>query len=62
MVPSGKAAMTLMGTWISGYWDGNQVKPGEGYDFFPFPEITPGVPQAALGPVDGFAISALHRP
>ncbi|MGW2154093.1 ABC transporter substrate-binding protein [Nonomuraea sp. NPDC001699] len=58
MVSSGKAAMTLMGTWISGYWDGNQVKAGEGYDFFPFPEITPGVPQAALGPVDGFAISA----
>ncbi|MFI6481741.1 ABC transporter substrate-binding protein [Nonomuraea sp. NPDC050663] len=58
MVSSGKAAMTLMGTWISGYWDGNQVKAGEGYDFFPFPEVTAGIPQASLGPVDGFAISA----
>ncbi|WP_433351598.1 ABC transporter substrate-binding protein [Microtetraspora malaysiensis] len=58
MVASGKAAMTLMGTWISGYWEGNKVKADEGYDFFPFPEVTPGVPQASLGPVDGFAISA----
>jgi ABC-type glycerol-3-phosphate transport system substrate-binding protein len=58
MVSSGKAAMTLMGTWISGYWDGNGVKAGERYDFFPFPEVAPGVPQAALGPVDGFAVAA----
>lgn len=58
MVAQGKAAMTVMGTWISGYWEGNNVKAGKGYDFFPFPEITPGVPQAAVGPVDGFAIAA----
>lgn len=58
MVAKGQAAMTLNGTWISGYWDGNKVKPVTGYNFFPFPEVTPGVPQAALGPVDGWAMSA----
>lgn len=58
LVAKGEAAMTLMGTWITGYWDGNKVEPVKGYNFFPFPEVTPGVPQAALGPVDGWAISA----
>jgi multiple sugar transport system substrate-binding protein/raffinose/stachyose/melibiose transport system substrate-binding protein len=57
-VANGEAAMTLMGTWITGYWDGNDLKPGEDYDFFIFPAIEEGVPQAALGPVDGFVLSA----
>jgi ABC-type glycerol-3-phosphate transport system substrate-binding protein len=57
MVAKGKAAMTLNGTWITGYWDGNKVPAVKGYDMFPFPEVTPGVPQAALGPVDGWALS-----
>ncbi|MBA0051274.1 extracellular solute-binding protein [Streptomyces sp. AJS327] len=55
-VAKGEAAMTLNGTWITGYWDGNKISPGKGYDMFPFPEVTPGVPQAALGPVDGWAV------
>ena len=33
------AAMTLMGTWITGYWNGNDLKPGDDYDFFEFPKI-----------------------
>ncbi|MEV5575500.1 extracellular solute-binding protein [Spirillospora sp. NPDC052269] len=57
MVSKGQAAMTLNGTWITGYWDENKVTPGKGYDMFPFPQVTPGVPQAALGPVDGWALS-----
>lgn len=57
-VAKGQAAMTLMGTWVTGYWDGNKVQPVTGYNFFPFPEVTPGVPQAALGPVDGWALAA----
>lgn len=61
MVAKGQAAMTLMGTWISAYWDSNKVQPVTGYNFFPFPEVTPGVPQAALGPVDGFALAAGTR-
>ncbi|MDO8358769.1 MAG: extracellular solute-binding protein, partial [Devosia sp.] len=51
------AAMTLMGTWITGYWNGNKLAPGTDYDFFEFPTITEGVPHAALGPVDGLVIS-----
>jgi len=53
-VAKGEAAMTLMGTWITGYWDGKDLAAGTDYNFFPFPEITAGVPQAALGPVDGW--------
>jgi multiple sugar transport system substrate-binding protein/raffinose/stachyose/melibiose transport system substrate-binding protein len=57
-VANGKAAMTLMGTWITGYWNGNKLKPVDDYDFFPFPTITEGVPNAVVGPVDGWVMSA----
>ncbi|MBW7922637.1 MAG: extracellular solute-binding protein [Rubellimicrobium sp.] len=53
----GEAAMTLMGTWITGYWNGNGLTPGEDYDFFEFPQITEGIPNAAVGPVDGLVIA-----
>ena len=52
-VARGDAAMTLMGTWITGYWNGLGLVPGEDYDFFPFPSIMAGVPSASVGPVDG---------
>ena len=63
-VAKGEAAMTLMGTWITGYWNGNKLTPGENYDFFPFPPMKDGVPNAALGPVDGFVMTAAsaHKP
>ena len=54
----GDAAMTLMGTWITGYWNGIGLVPGEDYDFFPFPAIADGVPNAVVGPVDGLVISS----
>ena len=40
----------------------NGLKPGDNYKFFPFPKIKDGVPNAALGPVDGMvtAINAKH--
>jgi ABC-type glycerol-3-phosphate transport system substrate-binding protein len=57
-VARGDAAMTLMGTWITGYWNGVGLKPGEDYDFFQFPKIKDGIPNAAVGPVDGLVISA----
>jgi multiple sugar transport system substrate-binding protein/raffinose/stachyose/melibiose transport system substrate-binding protein len=49
--------MTLMGTWITGYWNINELTPGEDYDFFIFPAIEEGVPMAALGPVDGWVLA-----
>ncbi|MBK8049176.1 MAG: extracellular solute-binding protein [Anaerolineales bacterium] len=63
-VANGKAAMTLMGTWITGYWNGNELQPGADYDFFPFPAMQDGVPNVALGPVDGFVMTAAsaHKP
>jgi multiple sugar transport system substrate-binding protein/raffinose/stachyose/melibiose transport system substrate-binding protein len=63
-VANGQAAMTLMGTWITGYWNGNELVPGDDYDFFPFPTMQEGVPNAALGPVDGFVMTAgsQHKP
>jgi multiple sugar transport system substrate-binding protein/raffinose/stachyose/melibiose transport system substrate-binding protein len=56
-VANGKAAMTLMGTWITGYWDGNKLEAGTDYDFFEFPTIDSSVPKASVGPVDGFLLS-----
>jgi multiple sugar transport system substrate-binding protein/raffinose/stachyose/melibiose transport system substrate-binding protein len=57
-VANGKAAMTLMGTWITGYWNGNNLKPVDDYDFFPFPSIVEGVEDAVVGPVDGWVMAA----
>ena len=57
-VARGAAAMTLMGTWITGYWNSIGLKPVDDYDFFPFPEIDSGVPNAVVGPVDGLVVSA----
>lgn len=55
MVRKGEAAMTLMGTWLSGYFQG--MKPAwsedSDYGFFPFPTIDPAIPRVALGPIDG---------
>jgi len=56
-VANGQAAMTLMGTWITGYWSGNDLKAGTDYDFFEFPVIKSGIPKASVGPVDGLLIS-----
>jgi ABC-type glycerol-3-phosphate transport system substrate-binding protein len=57
-VARGDAAMTLMGTWITGYWNTNKLTPGTDYDFFEFPTIASGVARAAVGPVDGLVISS----
>ncbi|MCJ8322590.1 MAG: extracellular solute-binding protein [Rhizobiales bacterium] len=57
-VMRGDAAMTLMGTWITGYWNGQGMKPGEDYEFFPFPTIDASIPDAVVGPIDGLVISA----
>ena len=55
-VARGEAAMTLMGTWITGYWDGNGLVAGTDYDFFPFPQINSDVALASVGPVDGWVM------
>ena len=57
-VTRGDAAMTLMGTWITGYWNGTGLMAGDDYDFFEFPMIDAGVANAAVGPVDGWLLSA----
>jgi ABC-type glycerol-3-phosphate transport system substrate-binding protein len=57
-VANGEAAMTLMGTWITGYWNSMGREPVTNYDVFPFPMIDEGVPNAVVGPVDGFVMSA----
>ncbi len=61
-VAKGEAAMSLMGTWATGYFNTNlKMKPVDDYDYFAFPEVTPGVPQAVVGPVDGFVMSAKSK-
>lgn len=56
-VANGKAAMTLMGTWLGGHFVNDlQLVPGKDYDYFAFPIIDENVPHASLGPIDGFVI------
>jgi multiple sugar transport system substrate-binding protein/raffinose/stachyose/melibiose transport system substrate-binding protein len=56
-VANGEAAMTLMGTWITGYWNGNDLEPGVDYDFFEFPMIDAAQPNAVVGPIDGWVMT-----
>lgn len=60
MVANGDAAMTLMGTWIVGYWTPaeNPLEPLTDYDLFEFPVIDDSVPSAVVGPVDALSVSA----
>ena len=56
-VTRGEAAMTLMGTWITGYWNTNGLAPGKDYDVFVLPPMKSGVPNVAVGPVDGLVMA-----
>lgn len=58
LVFSGKAGMTLMGTWVIGYFNDANHKwvAGRDYDFFPFPEINPAIPMVSVGPIDGIIV------
>lgn len=58
LVRRGEAAMTLMGTWLIGYFNDPAVNWNEenGYGFFPFPTVDPSIPPVALGPIDGLVI------
>lgn len=60
MVYSGRAAMTLMGTWIIGYYsdDKHRWSFGEDYDIFEFPIIDKNIEGCSLGPIDGIVIPA----
>ena len=57
-VAKGEAGMTLMGTWITGYWDGNGLKASEDYDVFPFPTIDPAIPPATFASTDSWTVPA----
>ncbi len=63
LVRRGEAAMTLMGTWLIGYFNDPAVVWSEenGYGFFPFPSIDPNVPSVALGPIDGLVVPQAAR-
>lgn len=58
LVYSGKAAMTLMGTWEIGYFSDarHHWTPGKEFDFFPFPMIDGKQPRIAMGPIDGLIL------
>lgn len=58
LVYNGKAAMTLMGTWIIGYFSDEKHHwvAGKDYDFFPFPIIDPAIPKVSTGPIDGLVL------
>mgnify|MGYP001316342246 CR=1 FL=1 len=53
LVHQGQAAMTLMGTWVIGLFQGQLGwREGQDFDFFPFPALEPDLPGVALGPMD----------
>jgi multiple sugar transport system substrate-binding protein/raffinose/stachyose/melibiose transport system substrate-binding protein len=57
-VQNGRAAMTLMGTWIIGLYGGALGWAEEAdYDFFAFPVIEPSVPLVGVGPIDVLLMS-----
>ncbi|QOX77558.1 extracellular solute-binding protein [Trichlorobacter lovleyi] len=58
LVYTGKAAMTLMGTWVIGYFTNTSHKwvAGKDFDFFPFPIIDPTLPLVSMGPIDGLVV------
>ncbi len=57
MVASGKAAMTLMGTWAGGLYAGQlDLALGRDFDVFPFPVVDPSAPCVSLGPIDAVAV------
>ncbi len=56
MTAGGDAAMTLMGTWIIGLYDGQMGLNGQGYGYFPFPVLDEDVQEGALGPIDVIAL------
>jgi ABC-type glycerol-3-phosphate transport system substrate-binding protein len=58
LVFTGKAAMTLMGTWNIGYFTNadHKWRPEIDFGFFPFPTIDPAIAPVALGPIDGLII------
>ena len=60
-VAAGKAAMTLMGTWVTGYWDRQGLQPVEDYAFFAFPEMLPGQKRAVVGLIDGLVMGSDSR-
>lgn len=57
LVGTGEAGMTLMGSWIMQLDDQIGWEPGEDYDFFRFPTVEAGVPDAAVGPFDGVVVA-----
>ncbi|OHD14960.1 MAG: hypothetical protein A2086_14010 [Spirochaetes bacterium GWD1_27_9] len=54
-----EAVMTLMGSWLIGYFLGKDINWQEDvdYDFFPFPTIDKNVEDVCLGPIDGIVLS-----
>lgn len=56
-VGDGEAAMTLMGTWLIGYFDHTlKLTQGNEYDYFSFPLVDEGIGTVALGPIDGILL------
>ncbi len=59
LVGNNGAAMTLMGTWITGYFDSKlQLEQDKDYGYFSFPVIDSSIEMSALGPVDGILLPA----
>jgi ABC-type glycerol-3-phosphate transport system substrate-binding protein len=66
LVCSGRAAMTLMGTWALPAFaaEGCGLAEESGFDFFAFPPIDAAIPKVAVGPVDGIVLTraSTHEP
>jgi len=57
-VTNGQAAMTLMGTWVIGLFEGKLGwTGGTDFDLFPFPQVDTKHPRVSLGPIDVALVS-----
>jgi ABC-type glycerol-3-phosphate transport system substrate-binding protein len=57
LVSDKKSAMTLMGTWITGYYDFKlKLEQEREYDYFTFPLMDSSIAPVALGPIDGIIL------
>ncbi len=57
-----QAAMTLMGTWITGYYKNTlNLTADEDYSYFTFPQIDKGVPSVGVGGFDCFVMAKNAR-
>jgi len=62
MLATGELSMIAEGDWTNGILTGEfQLKAGEDFDMFKFPQINADIPSYVVGPFDGFMVSSTSK-